>query len=88
MLNHLNDRSQHYLTDDIFVLFGCDFTYMNAHHNFNFMDNMINYMNKYHSDKYIFKYSTPSEYVNALQKYDVKWPTKYDDLMPYGSAPD
>lgn len=61
---------------------------MNAHQNFNFMDNMITYMNKHHSDKYIFKYSTPSDYVNALAKHDVKWPTKYDDLMPYGSNPD
>ena len=52
------------------------------------MDNMITYMNKHHSDKYIFKYSTPSDYVNALAKHDIKWPTKYDDLMPYGSNSD
>jgi hypothetical protein len=66
MIDHLNDRVQHYLTDDIFVLFGDDFRYMNAHQNFNFMDNMIKYMNENHSDKYIFRYSTPSDYINAL----------------------
>lgn len=44
-------------------------------------------MNKYYSDKYYFQYSTPSNYIDALQKYDAKWPTKYDDMMPYSSSP-
>ena len=47
------------------------------------MDGMIDYMNRKHSDKYIFKYSTPSEYVKAVSKHNVKWPTKYDDGFPY-----
>jgi hypothetical protein len=51
------------------------------------MDNMINYMNKHHSDKYIFRYSTPSDYVDAIKKHNVSWPTKYDDMFPYSDLP-
>lgn len=52
------------------------------------MDAMIYWMNKYHSDKYVFKYSTPGTYVDAVKKYDIKWPTKYDDMFPYSDHPD
>jgi hypothetical protein len=48
---------------------------------------MIDYMNEHHSDRYVFKYSTPSVYVDAIAKYDIEWPTKYDDLMAYADAP-
>jgi len=40
-------------------------------------------MNKHHGDEFHLKYSTPSEYVDAVKAYNVSWPTKYDDLMPY-----
>ena len=52
------------------------------------MDNMIEYMNLHHSDKYIFKYSTPSDYIDAIAKHNVTWPTKYDDMFPYSDSPD
>ena len=51
------------------------------------MDAMIYYMNKHHSDKYYFKYSTPSEYIDAINKFNIKWPTKYDDMFPYSDDP-
>jgi hypothetical protein len=51
------------------------------------MDNMIEYMNKVHGDRYEFRYSTPSDYVDAVSKHDVKWPTKYDDMFPYSDNP-
>ena len=52
------------------------------------MDNMIAYMNEHHSDKYHFRYSTPSDYVDAIAKKKVEWPTKSDDLFPYADSPD
>jgi hypothetical protein len=61
---------------------------MNAFQNYASMDNMISYMNENYGDKYIFKYSTPSDYVDAVAKHDVKWPTKYDDMFPYSDSPD
>jgi len=61
---------------------------MNAQWNYRSLDNMIEYMNKHYSDKYHFQYSTPSTYIDALKKHDVKWPTKTDDMMPYSDQPD
>lgn len=67
---------------------GKDFAFMNAAQNYWNIDNMIEYMNEFEGDKFFLKYSTPSQYVDALAKYDVKWPTKYDDMMPYADSPD
>jgi len=64
------------MTDDLFVVFGDDFKYMNAPWMYDSLDNMIKYMNENYGDKYLFKYSTPSDYIDAIQKYDVEWPTK------------
>lgn len=84
----LTERAEHYLTDDIFVVWGDDFQYINAAQNYLNMDNMIAYMNEHYGDKYHFKYSTPSNYVDAVAKRDVTWPAKYDDMMPYSDTPD
>jgi hypothetical protein len=72
----------------MFVLIGEDFRYVNAYQNYLNIDNMIDYMNANYNDTYIFKYSTPSKYVDAVAKYNVKWPTKYDDMFPYSDNPD
>ena len=46
-------------------------------------------MNKYHGDKYKFKYSTPSNYIDAIrQDKNIEWPVKYDDMFPYSDAAD
>ena len=44
---------------------------------------MISWMNDKHGDQYKFVYSTPSQYVDALDRRNIKWPTKYDDGFPY-----
>ena len=44
---------------------------------------MIKYMNKHHGNEFLFMYSTPSNYIDALKEKDIKWPTKYDDMFPY-----
>lgn len=72
-------------TDEIMVLLGGDFQFMNAFKNYVQTDRVIEYMKKHHSDRYIFKYSTPSIYVEALKKHNVEWEVKTDDLMPYVS---
>ena len=79
----IDERARHYRTDEILVLFGDDFQYMQADQNFAQMDNMIEYMNSKHGNKYNFMYSTPSQYIDAVNKYNVTWPTKYDDGFPY-----
>ena len=64
-----------------------DFKYMDAYQNYMNMDHMINYFNKYHSDRYNFVYSTPSDYVNAINKLNHTWPVKHEDLFPYQDNP-
>ena len=44
---------------------------------------MIEYMNQHHGDEFFLRYSTPSDYIDAIKKYDIKWPTTYNDLFPY-----
>ena len=65
------------------MLFGDDFRYMNAEQNYKSMDKMIEYMNQNYGDELYFVYSTPSIYIDALKKYEIKWPIKYDDGFPY-----
>lgn len=54
------------MTDEILVVFGDDFKYINAPWYYEDLDNMIKYMNENYGDKYHFKYSTPSDYIDAL----------------------
>jgi hypothetical protein len=70
------------------TLFGDDFRYVNALDNFENMDKLFNYVNKNYGDKFNVFYSSPSQYVDAIAKYNVEWPTKYDDLFPYSDGPD
>lgn len=86
LLQHLDDRVKHYVTDDIFCLFGSDFQYKAAAWNYRNLDAMIDYMNENHGDKYFFRYSTPSDYVDILAEKEIAWPTKYDDMFPYASG--
>jgi hypothetical protein len=64
------------MTDDLFFVFGDDFKYMNAPWMYDNLDNMIKYMNENFGDKYLLRYSTPSDYIDAIKKHNVEWPTK------------
>ena len=88
LMKLLDDRASHYKSNDLFVVFGEDFNYMKASQNYQSMDNMIDYMNSHYQDKYLFKYSTPSQYVDALSTQTISLPLKYDDLFPYSDKPD
>jgi len=47
-----------YQGDELLVMMGCDFTYANAHYNFNSVDRFIKYFND-HSPNITVFYSTP-----------------------------
>ena len=64
------------MPSDILVIFGDDFKYYNAFWAFDNLDNIIKYMNENYGHKYFFRYSTPSDYVDAIHKYNISWPTK------------
>jgi hypothetical protein len=61
---------------------------MNALQNYKSIEYMISSMKDLFGTKYNFIYSTPSQYVDAIAAYDVKWPTKYDDMFPYADTQD
>jgi hypothetical protein len=79
----LDERVSHQRHNHLFTMFGDDFEYKSASANYQNMDAMIEWMNENHGDKYIFKYSTPSDYIDAIAALDIAWPTKYDDMFPY-----
>lgn len=83
----LDQRILHYATEHIFMVFGGDFQFVNAFLNYEMMDNMIEYMNEHYGDEYFFRYSTPSDYVDAVAALNHTWPTKYDDMFPYSDVP-
>jgi lysosomal alpha-mannosidase len=60
---------------------------MNAFMNFENMDRMIAYFNTMHGDRFNMMYSTPSMYIDAMNKLDINWPVKEDDLFPYQDEP-
>ena len=49
---------------------------------------MIRYINKNYGDRVELRYTTPSEYLNALVEANVTWPVRYDDMFPYADIPD
>lgn len=76
----------HYRGDQIFLQFGDDFAYINAFGDFTNLDKMIEYINQKYADYYEIRYSTPSEYIDALANENITWTTKYDDLFPYSDV--
>lgn len=84
-IKDMKDKIAAQKTDHIFQPWGGDFQYMNAFFNYHNLDNLIQYMNEHYGDEYLFKYSTPSEYIDTIATLNVSWPTKYDDLFPYSS---
>jgi lysosomal alpha-mannosidase len=81
--NAMNTIYQYYATNDMLMYMGMDFNYMNAFQNYENMDRMIEYMNNNMDGKYIFKYSSVGEYVDALNAKNITWTTKTADLFPY-----
>lgn len=49
------------------------------------MDKLIAGVNSRYGDM-ILRYSTPSEYIDAISALNIKWPTKYDDMFPYADG--
>ena len=56
-----------YQGDEIFVYFGCDFTFANARYNFKPLDRFIKYFNDHVPNITVF-YSTPGKYIDAIMK--------------------
>jgi len=66
---------------------GGDFQYTNAHMNFDSSDRLIESFNAKFQNVTLM-YSTPSEYVNALNEVKTEWPVNEHDMFPYADKED
>lgn len=82
-IKNMTDKIAAYRSDHIFQPWGDDFGYMDGYRDFTNIDKMIDYINEKYADDFEVRYSTPSEYIDAIAKENITWPTKYDDLFPY-----
>ena len=58
---------------------------MNALAEYKNIERMMEYVNSKNNYNITIKMSTPSDYVEALKKENIKWPVKYEDGFPYAS---
>jgi hypothetical protein len=86
--DYLNGMASVYRGNHIMITMGCDFTYANAKMDFENTDRLIQYFNANNDQNMILQYSTPGEYLQALHSQNITWPTKYDDMFPYGTGTD
>lgn len=86
MNRHIDILKSHYRGHHLLITMGCDFTYGNAHWNFKSLDALIKAFNSRY-DNVTLIYSTPNTYLDALNKENIVWPTKYDDMFPYADEP-
>lgn len=66
---------------------GDDFRYHYAHLNYESMDLLIEAVNRLYPDKYRLQYSTPSDYLKALQSEDITFRTREQDIFPMIRGP-
>ena len=69
--------------ENVMILMGGDFFYMNAYQNFNELLKVIEVCNKVQEVNMSFIMSTPSRFTDALKKEEVTWPVFEHDLFPY-----
>lgn len=86
------------LGNNIMLTMGSDFQYENGLENFERLDGIIHYVNKYQMEGKISKnqlsrfsainvfYSDPEMYIDAKKKENIEWKVKEDDFFPYADC--
>jgi len=84
----VNEVRQHYRSNNILITMGCDFQFENADDYFKSSDMLMEFYNENlgKDNNVELIYSTPSMYVDAVNKENIEWPTKYDDMFPYADS--
>ncbi|EGC32455.1 hypothetical protein DICPUDRAFT_49593 [Dictyostelium purpureum] len=79
-----NEYATHFRSNNVLIPFGCDFQYLNANMYFKNIDKLIEHINA-SPEKYGLNliYSTPSIYIDAVNKAGLTWNVKTDDFFPY-----
>jgi hypothetical protein len=75
--------ANHYRTTNLLHTLGEDFQYTNSRMWYKNIDKLLKYINS--KPEYGIKviYSTPSVYIDAIQKEKATYPVKNDDFFPY-----
>lgn len=77
----------HYRSSNLMHTLGEDFNFINGNMWFKNFDKLLKYINDRSSELGItIKYSTPSEYIAAIQKEAKTYPVKKDDFFPYSDV--
>ncbi|CAI5980888.1 unnamed protein product [Closterium sp. NIES-65] len=79
------NRARAFRTNHLLFPMGEDFSFNEAIMWFKNMDKLIHYVNL--DGRVNALYSTPSLYVDAVQKENKTWPLKTGDMFPYADAP-
>lgn len=83
-VSYFRNMSAHFRSPILMHTMGEDFNYASANIQYKNIDKLMDYIND-RSEAYGVKiiYSTPSIYLEELNKLDIKFPTKTDDFFPY-----
>lgn len=78
---------ERYRSNQLLITMGEDFAFQHAQKYFERSDAFVDYFNTNvgPSNNVYLTYSTPAIFIDAVRQDNVEWPTKYDDLFPYGS---
>ncbi len=87
LVKYFKSMALHFRSSNLMHTLGEDFHYIDGNIWFKNVDKLINYINA-RSSQYgmTIKYSTPSEYINTIQKEGNTYPTKFDDFFPYADV--
>ena len=90
ILNWAKKERSAYLTNNILMLYGDDFTHKKPDINFMNIERIMNYFEKDPnlSNQLKFIYSTPSKYFKSVKNYNSSFPEiKNYDFFPYADSP-
>ena len=86
LVDYFKSMSLHYRSTNIMHNFGGDFQYSNAKMYFKNIDKLMKYINSKPEYGVKLIYSTPDEYITAIRKEEISYPTKEDDFLPYADS--
>ncbi|CAD8084472.1 unnamed protein product [Paramecium primaurelia] len=88
LVDYFKSQHQSYIGNILMHTLGTDFGWSNAQMYYTNIDRLIKYINS-NKQKYNMQimYSTPSQYLQAINQLNQQYPTKTDDFMPYADRP-
>ena len=79
----INGMKDSYKSDHLLVPMGDDFRFKYEPKYFETSDRFIAFFNENNASNITLMYSTPSQYIDAINAQNLTWPLKYDDMQPY-----